>query len=249
MLEISGFDTAGVVSLKRLSLAAALKKARERRDAERKLVADGIDPSAQRKAAKVAQANSVELVSDEWLSKQTDLDPGTVNRHRGRLEKFIFPYIGKRPISAVTAPDLLAPLRRIESAGKLDTAKRTAALTFNAKEMKVLDEGVKDSERADIDQTMKSDKVLDVQRFPEIRFVSTSITPQSDGRYQVRGDLTLHGATRPVEFPITFSKDRYSGSVKLKQTDFGIAPVSIAGGTVKVKDVIEVVFEIVPARN
>jgi len=131
------------------------------------------------------------------------------------------------------------------ASGKLDTERRTATLTFNATEMKVLDEGVKDSERTEIDQTMKSDKVLDVQRFPEIGFVSTSITPQDGGRYQVRGDLTLHGTTRPVEFPITFSKDRYTGSVKLKQTDFGIAPVSIAGGTVKVKDVIEVVFEIV----
>ncbi len=133
------------------------------------------------------------------------------------------------------------------ASGRLDTEKRTALLTFNAKEMKVLDEGVKGSERADIDQTMKSDKVLDVNRFPEIRFVSTSITPQNAGRYQVRGDLTLHGTTRPVEFPISFSRDRYSGSVNLKQTDFGIAPVSIAGGAVKVKDVIEVVFEIVPA--
>ena len=135
------------------------------------------------------------------------------------------------------------------ASGKLDTGKRTAALTFNTKEMKVLDEGVKESERADIDQTMKSDKVLDVQRFPEILFVSTSITPQEGGRHQLRGDLTLHGITRSVEFPITFSKDRYTGAVKLKQTDFGIAPVSIAGGTVKVKDVIEIVFEIVPGRN
>jgi polyisoprenoid-binding protein YceI len=135
------------------------------------------------------------------------------------------------------------------ASGKLDTEKRTAALTFNTKEMKVLDEGVKDSERADIDQTMKSDKVLDVQRFPEIRFVSTAITPQDGSRYQVRGDLTLHGVTKPVELLLTFSNDRYRGSVKLKQTDFGIAPVSIAGGTVKVKDVIEIVFEIVPGRN
>ena len=132
------------------------------------------------------------------------------------------------------------------ASGKLDAEKRTATLTFNTKEMKVLDPGVKESERAEIDQTMKSDKVLDVQRFPEIRFASASITPQDPGRYQVRGDLTLHGTTRPVEFPITFSKNRYAGSVKLKQTDFGITPVSIAGGTVKVKDVIEIVFEIVP---
>ncbi len=135
------------------------------------------------------------------------------------------------------------------ASGQLDAEKRTATLAFNAKEMKVLDEGVKDSERTDIDQTMKSDKVLDVQRFPEIRFVSTTISPQDGGRCQVRGDLTLHGSTRPVEFPMTFSKERYTGSVKLKQTDFGIAPVSIAGGTVKVKDVIEIIFEIVPGRK
>lgn len=132
------------------------------------------------------------------------------------------------------------------ASGSLDASKRTVALTFNTKEMKVVDEGVKDSERADIEQTMKSEKVLDVQKFPEVRFVSTSITPQDGGHFQVRGDLTLHGATRPVEFPLTFSNARYIGSVKLKQTDFGITPVTIAGGAVKVKDVIEVVFEVVP---
>lgn len=134
------------------------------------------------------------------------------------------------------------------ASGQLDVEKRSVTLTFHAKEMKVLDEGIKDSERTEIDQTMKSEKVLDVQRFPEIRFASTAITPQDGGRYQVRGDLTLHGVTRPVELSVAFSKDRYTGSVKLKQTDFHITPVSIAGGTVKVKNVIEIVFEIVPAK-
>ncbi len=135
------------------------------------------------------------------------------------------------------------------ASGQLDVQKRSITLIFSTKEMKVLDEGVKDSERADIDQTMKSNRVLDVPRFPDIRFVSSRVTPQDGGRYQVRGDLTLHGVTKSVEFPVTLSNDRYAGSVKLKQTDFGISPVSIAGGTVKVKDVIEIVFEIVPGRN
>ena len=134
------------------------------------------------------------------------------------------------------------------ASGRVDVEKRSVTLTFNAKEMKVLDEGIKDSERTEIDQTMKSDKVLDVQRFPEIRFLSTAITPQDGGRHQVRGDLTLHGVTRPVELSVAFSKDRYTGSVKLRQTDFRITPVSVAGGTVKVKNVIEIVFEIVPAN-
>jgi polyisoprenoid-binding protein YceI len=131
------------------------------------------------------------------------------------------------------------------ASGSLDPAKRTAMLTFNTQEMKVVDEGVKDSERADIEQTMKGEKVLDVQRFPEIRFASTSITPQDGGHFQVRGDLTIHGTTRAVEFPISFSNRHYVGSVKLKQTDFGITPVTIAGGAVKVKDLIEVAFDIV----
>jgi len=134
------------------------------------------------------------------------------------------------------------------ASGQLDVNKRTMTLSFNAKDMKVLDPGVKASEVAEIDQTMKSDKVLDVQRFPEIRFVSTSVTPQDSSHYQVRGDLTLHGVTKPVEMPVTLANGRYSGSVKIKQTDWGITPVSVAGGTVKVKDLIEIVFEIVPGK-
>ena len=132
--------------------------------------------------------------------------------------------------------------------GHLDTQKRIVSLTLNTKDMKVVDEGVKESERAEIEQTMKSEKVLDVQKYPEIRFASTSITPQDGGRHQVKGDLTLHGATHAIEFPIAESNGRYTGSVKLKQTEFGIAPVSIAGGAVKVKDVIEIVFEIVAGK-
>src|SRR5262249_45790932 len=134
------------------------------------------------------------------------------------------------------------------ASGELDTEKRTITLSFNTKEMKVLDEGVKDSERVEIDQTMKSEKCLDVQRFPEIRFASTSVTSQAGDRYQVRGDLTLHGVTKPIDMTVSFAHDRYNGSVKLKQTDFGITPVTVAGGTVKVKDVIEIVFEIVPGK-
>src|SRR5437016_500445 len=78
------------------------------------------------------------------------------------------------------------------ASGQFDIDKRSITLAFNTKEIKVLDEGVKDSERAEIDQTMKSDKVLDVQRFPEIRFVSTSVIPQPGDHFHVSGDLTIH---------------------------------------------------------
>jgi len=132
------------------------------------------------------------------------------------------------------------------ASGRLDVEKRSITLTFNSSDMKVMDPDVKDSERAEIDETMKSEKVLDARRFPGIRFVSTTITPQPGDRYQVRGDLTLHGVTKPVDLTVTSANGRYNGSLKLKQTEYGITPVSVAGGTVKVKDVIEIVFEIVP---
>jgi integrase len=105
-----------------------LKRAREKRDEARRLVADGTDPSAVRRAAKLATADSVEAISREWLEKQRDLQPGTIRRHRRRLEKFIFPYIGKRPVKAVTPPELLTHLRRIEALGKVPTAERTRQL-------------------------------------------------------------------------------------------------------------------------
>ncbi len=139
------------------------------------------------------------------------------------------------------------------ASGHLDLEKRTVELTFRSQEMKVLDPGVKESERADIQRTMESDKVLDTVRFPEISFVSTSVEAPVGGtdspkRYLVRGNLTLHGVTRPTELPVSFSDGHYTGKVTLKQTAFGITPVKIAGGAVKVKDQVEIEFEIVPSK-
>jgi polyisoprenoid-binding protein YceI len=141
------------------------------------------------------------------------------------------------------------------SSGHLDPEKRTIELKFRAQEMKVLDPDASDSERTTIESTMKSAEVLDPARFPEITFVSTSVTsPAANAaatpsapptHYLVRGNLTLHGVTRPVDLSVSFSAGHYTGKVTLKQTDFGITPVKIAGGAIRVKDVIEIVFEIV----
>src|SRR6266404_5187355 len=139
---------------------------------------------------------------------------------------------------------IAAPL----ASGHLDVQKRTVELKFRSQEMKVLDPGVSESEISDIEHTMKSDKVLDTARFPEIAFASTSVESRDPRGYVVRGNLTLHGVTRPVELTVSFSEGHYTGKVTLKQTDFGITPVRIAGGAVKVKDAIEIVFEIATSK-
>ncbi|CAJ0700596.1 tyrosine-type recombinase/integrase [Ralstonia wenshanensis] len=118
---------------KRLALgvypAVGLKEARVRRDAARKLLADGIDPSVHRKVQKAATveraSNSFETVAREWFCKQA---PAWAASHADkimqRLEKNVFPWLGGRPIAEITAPELLTVLRRIEGRGALDTAHR-----------------------------------------------------------------------------------------------------------------------------
>lgn len=106
-----------------------LKDARARRDEARRQVANGVDPSAYRKASKTARAeavaNSFEAVAREWLTKHS---PGWAKSHADkiirRLENDVFPWLGSRPIADILAPDLLTTVRRIEGRGAVDTAHR-----------------------------------------------------------------------------------------------------------------------------
>jgi integrase len=106
-----------------------LKKARKRTNDARQLLADGIDPGANRKATKAAgedrAANSFELVAREWFAKQAATwAAGHSSKIIARLENDIFPWIGARPIADITAADILAVLRRIEGRGVQETARR-----------------------------------------------------------------------------------------------------------------------------
>src|SRR6185503_6114852 len=107
----------------------SLKRAREKRDDARKLVADGVDPSAKRQAERTAQADTFEAIATEWLNLQrTRLVAETVGILEARLRSYLYPYLGSRPISAVTAQELLGALRRVEARGKHETAHRVRSL-------------------------------------------------------------------------------------------------------------------------
>ena len=107
----------------------SLKDARERRDEARKLLANDIDTSENRKAMKTAKmdrtANSFEVVGREWFAKYSlTWAPNHGERIIRRFERDIFPWIGGRPVAEITAPELLAVVRRIENRGALETAHR-----------------------------------------------------------------------------------------------------------------------------
>ncbi len=109
--------------------AVTLHEARERRDAARKSLTNGIDPGEQRKTEKREAAgkaaNSFEAVAREWYEKQAKV---WVTHHAAdvlrRLEANLFPELGDRPIAEITAPDLLAAVRKIEERGAHDLAHR-----------------------------------------------------------------------------------------------------------------------------
>lgn len=118
---------------KRLSLGVypdvSLKDARERRDEARKLLANEVDPSENRKAAKAAKveqsSNSFETVAREWYAKHSpNWSSNHGNRIIRRLERDIFPWVGGKPIAEINAPQLLEVIRRIEQRGALETAHR-----------------------------------------------------------------------------------------------------------------------------
>jgi integrase len=103
----------------------SLKDARERRDELRRELARGIDPGVIRKAGKVAQANTFELLAEEWRGKFSRAwTPKHSERIAARLRANVFPWLGTLPIADITAPELLAVIRRIEARGALEVAHR-----------------------------------------------------------------------------------------------------------------------------
>jgi integrase len=107
----------------------SLKRAREKREDARKLVADEIDPSAKRQAERNAQADTFEAIALEWLNlhRATWADE-TISILEARVKSYLLPYLAKRPISAITAQELLGVLRRVEARGRNETAHRVGSL-------------------------------------------------------------------------------------------------------------------------
>ena len=131
-----------------------------------------------------------------------------------------------------------------------DWPRSAVSLQFDASALKVTGKGDPPSDVPKVQQVMLSDQVLDVKRFPVVAFKSRSVsaTPRSPTMVDlvIAGDLTLHGQTRPMTLRSTAALDAGGitarGSFPLRQTDFGIQPVTAGGGTVRVKDEVQVEY-------
>lgn len=120
----------------------SLQEARNQRDAARKLMVQAIDPAAEKKrlklAAKAAAANSFQVVGDEWFTtKILPLSEVHSNRVSSYLRRYLYPFIGRRVMADIKAPELLECLRKIEARKNnqgeqiTETANRVRALMSN----------------------------------------------------------------------------------------------------------------------
>jgi polyisoprenoid-binding protein YceI len=115
--------------------------------------------------------------------------------------------------------------------------------------------GFREAERKKIDADVHK-KALEVSKFPQIVFRSTRIGARESRegllRVEIRGDLTLHGVTRPVVIPARVTLDGASitaqGEFTIRHGDYGLRRLSAAGGTVKASEEIRMKFEIVARK-
>jgi integrase len=107
----------------------SLKEARELRDKARNQLANGIDPSADKKAKKASSAqsnaDSFEHLAKEWFAtRMKDMSETHKARTLSILNSYLLPYVGGKPVKEITAPMLLEVLRKIEAKGIVETARR-----------------------------------------------------------------------------------------------------------------------------
>jgi polyisoprenoid-binding protein YceI len=166
-------------------------------------------------------------------SKPIDLQQSTITIH-----------VGKAGLLSVAGHEhwVEAPI----SSGVLDeSGPPHVEFTVDAAKLTVKPHPKADAKtQAEIQRDMQ-EKTLESAKYPEIVFRSTRVQKYADSQWRVEGTLMLHGVTKPMTVTVKSEAAAYVGRARLKQTDFGITPISAAAGTVKVKNELDIDFRIV----
>jgi polyisoprenoid-binding protein YceI len=108
---------------------------------------------------------------------------------------------------------------------------------------------VPEADRKKVTENMLAEGQLDAKKFPTVRFVSKALKSAQEGKLIISGELTLHGVTKSITLPVTVSTadgaTTGEGKVRLRLSEYGIAPYSAALGMVKNKDEVELVLRLV----
>ena len=184
-------------------------------------------------------------LSAEPRTYVVDAGASSVRIHVGKSGAFSF---------AGHKHEVVAPVLSGEvAADPADLGASRVSLTFEAGALNVLPEGEPAGDPPKVEEAMRGPKVLDAARFPSITFKTERVSGREAGSgvydLELAGEIALHGVTRPITLPVhvEVSGDTLtaSGKAVLRHDQFGMQPVSVAGGSVKVKNEIEVEYRIV----
>ncbi len=165
----------------------------------------------------------------------------------------LFVYTYKEGFLSAVAHDLLIEVTNfavnlhVPDAGSLSVEAEIQANSLKVicamKEGQRQYDTLKEKDKADIEEATAKD-VLHPAKHPTINFRSSSVQVKGDV-YHVKGDLTLHGNTHSIEFDAktTMGKD-VKGKVTLSQKDYGIKPFKALFGTLKVKNELDIAFDL-----
>ena len=103
-------------------------------------------------------------------------------------------------------------------------------------------DALKEKDIADIERDMGV-KVLHPDKYPTATFCSKTIQ-EKDGGYKINGDLSLHGVTKSIDFDIDANGEHIKGMITLLQKDYGIKPFKAMMGTLKIKNEINIDFDL-----
>jgi polyisoprenoid-binding protein YceI len=165
-------------------------------------------------------------------------------------------HVGKTGIGSFAGHEhlILAPsLQGDVNADFDDLPGSTVEVLVNARAMTVSEEGEPQGDAPKVQQAMRGPNVLNVARFPLIRFRSREVsgkkTSATSYELRVQGELSLHGMVKPIVLPlkVEIQGDTLTADAKisLKQSEFGIKPTTAAGGLVQVEDEVPVTLHIV----
>lgn len=126
--------------------------------------------------------------------------------------------------------------------GKFAVSPPQVEFVVEAGSIKVLDDWIDDGKKADVRKEALGKDVLDVAKFPQIRFVSTGISGDMEKAFQVAGSLTVRGIAKPVTLFVRRTGSGYEGETRFPMTAFGIKPPKAVLGAVGTKDEMTIRF-------
>ena len=167
-------------------------------------------------------------------------------------------HVAKRGLFSAFAHDHDFEVTRWQGTAEIpdgDPRRASVELVLDADSLRDREKGLSDSDRREVEERTAGPEILDAAHHPEIAYRSDGMTlgapsAAESGRLHgtLHGRLTVRGQTRPVDATLDAERVpegwRANGSARFSQSDFGIRPFSGAGGTVGVKDEVEVTFSL-----